>query len=271
MRAGMHGERLPRGPWSYASRLAARPATTSRQRERWVRANAAVAVLVLLAPLLLMALSLWTDVDTALADSAFDAHAGMFRLRDAWLSTTFNHVILKRAFTGLALLILIAVSWDLCSPRPWSWLRRFQLRVIALSALLVPSTIGLLKQLSDSHCPWDLQRYGGSAPYIKLFEGFPSGVSPGHCMPAGHASSALWMISLAVLFIPQRLLQAAIVLILLLSLGIGVGWMQQLRGAHFLTHTLWSAWIALSIVFLITTCLDRWPRRAQTMSRRHPG
>lgn len=261
MRAAMHRDQRPQRQWSYASRLMDNFSATSRQRERWARANAAFAKLLLLWAFALIAIALWTDVDVMLADSAFDSKAGMFPLRDAWITTTFNHVILKRAFTVLALLILFAVSWDLCSPRTWSWLRRFQLRVIALSALLVPTTISLLKQVSASHCPWDLQRYGGSEPYIKLFELLPAGVGPGHCMPAGHASSALWMVSLSVLFIPHRLLHATIVLVLLLSLGIGVGWMQQLRGAHFLSHTLWSAWIALLIVFLVTTCLDRWPRR----------
>ncbi len=261
MRAAMHRDQRPQRQWSYASRLMDNFSATSRQRERWARANAAVAKLLLLWAFALTAIALWTDVDVMLADSAFDSRAGMFPLRDAWITTTLNHVILKRAFTVLALLILFAVSWDCFSPRTWSWLRRFQLRVIALSALMVPTTISLLKQVSASHCPWDLQRYGGSEPYIKLFELLPAGVGPGHCMPAGHASSALWMVSLSVLFIPHRLLHATIVLVLLLSLGIGVGWMQQLRGAHFLTHTLWSAWIALLIVFLITTCLDRWPRR----------
>ncbi|WP_223471331.1 phosphatase PAP2 family protein [Massilia soli] len=261
MRAAMHRDRQPQRQWSYASRLATHSTTTSVQRERWARANAAVALLLLLAALSLMAITLWTDVDLWLADRTFNAGAGIFPLRDAWITATFNHVILKRALTALALLILIAVSWDLCSPLPWSWLRRFQLRIVAFSALLVPTTISLLKQVSNSHCPWDLQRYGGSEPYIKLFELMPPGVSAGHCMPAGHASSALWMISLSVLFIPHRLLHASIVLMLLLVLGVGVGWLQQLRGAHFLTHTLWSAWIALFIVFLVTTCLDRWPRR----------
>lgn len=265
----MQRDRPQRRPWSFASRLAANSAISSRQQERWARANAVVAVFLLGAAITLIAITLWTDLDLMLADSAFDAKAGVFPLRHAWISATFNHVILKRLFTALALLILSAVLWDLCAPRTWSWLRRFQLRVIAMSALLIPTVISLLKQSSDSHCPWDLQRYGGSEPYIKLFELFPAGVSPGHCMPAGHASSALWMISLSVLFIPHRLLHAAFMLVALLFMGIGVGWMQQLRGAHFFTHTLWSAWIALLIVFLITTCLDRWPKRELAMDSSH--
>lgn len=217
--------------------------------------------LLLIAAMCLVAIALWTDWDLKLADSAYAANARTFPLRHAWLTETFNHLILKRVFTALAVAMIIAVLWDIAVPRPWSWLRRFQLRVIALSAVLVPTVISLLKQASDSHCPWDLQRYGGTEPYVGLFQQLPAGIAPGHCMPGGHASSALWLISVSILLVPYRMWHAAFLLTALLMLGIGVGWLQQLRGAHFLTHTLWSAWIALLIVFLVTTCLDRWPRR----------
>ncbi|UUZ57577.1 hypothetical protein LP419_13670 [Massilia sp. H-1] len=30
-----------------------------------------------------------------------------------------------------------------------------------------------------------------------------------------------------------------------------IGWIQQLRGAHFLTHTLWSMWIACALVITV--------------------
>ena len=227
-----------------------------------MQANALLALLLLAACAALIAMSLWTEVDLVLADRAFDRRLGQFPLRHAWIAATFNHEILKGVFIALGLVIMLAVFWDLCAPRAWSGLRRFQLRVIALSAILVPATSSLLKHASSSHCPWDLQRYGGSAPYIRLFELMPSEVGAGHCMPAGHASGAFWMISLSVLFMPQRLRCAAFLLAFLLAFGIGVGWVQQLRGAHFLSHTLWSAWIALAIFFLITTALDRWPRRS---------
>jgi len=147
------------------------------------------------------------------------------------------------------------------SPRRWSWLQRFRMRVVALSALIVPTVNGVLKQQSASHCPWDLQRYGGTEPYVRLFDYLPAGISPGNCMPAGHASSALWMVSLAVFFIPLRLRRAALVLAVFLGIGICVGWMQQLRGAHFLSHTLWSAWIALFTVFVIVLSMDRWTKQ----------
>ena len=249
------------GNWRFPSRLASHRRMTPGQRKRWQGACIVMAVLLLIMACLLAGIALWTNWDVALADGAFDARTKVFPLRHAWVTETFNHVILKRIFTALALGFLIVVLWDLAAPRQWSVLRRLQMRVVALTAVIVPTAISLLKQYSGSHCPWDLERYGGTAPYVRLFEYLPSGLAPGHCMPAGHASSALWMISLSIFFVPHRLTRAAVVLATLLFVGVGVGWMQQLRGAHFLTHTLWSAWIALVLFFLIAMCLDRWPVR----------
>jgi len=76
-------------------------------------------------------------------------------------------------------------------------------------------------------------------------------VAAGHCLPGGHASSALWLIALAAFWWPHRPRAAMAVGAAMLLLGGWVGWMQQLRGAHFLTHTLWSAWIACALVFAI--------------------
>jgi membrane-associated PAP2 superfamily phosphatase len=112
------------------------------------------------------------------------------------------------------------------------------LRVIAWSAALVPLVISLLKQNSDAHCPWDLARYGGAQPYVRPFDTLPLHALPGHCLPAGHASSALWLISLAVLWLPGEERKAWRAAGTALALGLAVGWMQQMRGAHFLTHTL---------------------------------
>lgn len=218
-----------------------------------MRASARAWTALALAALVLVWLGSMTDIDLALADAAYDRLLGKFPWRHAWLAERFSHVLLKRLLVGLGLLFMAVVLWDLARPQPWTALRRGQLRVVALSALLVPGTVALLKQLSSSHCPWDLERYGGTAPYVRLLEALPAGVAPGHCMPGGHASGALWLVSLSVFLLPRRPVWAGAAAILLLAGGVAVGWLQQLRGAHFLTHTLWSAWIACAIILGVFT------------------
>ncbi len=204
------------------------------------------------------AIILWigsnTDIDLMLADAAFDRATHSFPWQHAWIAERFNHIILKTMFSVLGTFAVGLALWDVCRPfQTWAGERRTGMRVVAMSAVLVPLAISLLKQASVSHCPWDLQRYGGTAPYIRLLEWMPSGVPPGHCLPGGHASSALWLISIAAFWWPHRPRKALAIGAAMLVLGGGVGWMQQLRGAHFLTHTLWSAWIACVLVTAIYT------------------
>ena len=208
-----------------------------------------LAVMLAACALAIQWLGRYTDLDLMLADAVFDAHRRVFPWRDAWLTVTFNHVIIKQFMMVLAVGVIGYALVDACRPRAaLGALGRVQLRIVALSAVLVPAVTSTLKQLSASHCPWDLVRYGGEQPYVRLFGAFPAGAAPGQCLPAGHASSALWLVALAVCWLPARPTRARAAALLAIGAGATVGYLQQLRGAHFMTHTLWSIWIACTIV-----------------------
>ncbi|MGX4639979.1 phosphatase PAP2 family protein [Massilia sp. SYSU DXS3249] len=216
-----------------------------------------------LCALLIFAAGRYTDIDLYLADIMYDSASGGFPWRESWLTVTLSHRILKGALTLLALAIMGAAAFDAIWPQAVldAPLARVRLRVVTWSALLVPVVISLLKQGSDAHCPWDLARYGGSEPITRLFDALPAGILPGHCFPAGHASSALWLVSLAVLWLPGRPRTAWKAFGAALGFGLAVGWMQQMRGAHFLSHTLWSAWIACALVLGVIVLLQAIGRR----------
>ena len=214
--------------------------------------------------LLIYWLGTCTDVDLRLADAMFDRLHGVFPWRHAWLADTFNHRILKTVLTVAAASVIAAAIADATWPRArLGPAGRLRLRIVALAAVLVPLATSLLKGQSIAHCPWDLARYGGAEPYVRIFEALPLGASAGHCLPAGHASSALWLVSLAVLWLPGAPRKAMLAALLSLAAGFAVGWMQQLRGAHFLTHTLWSMWIACAIVFGLVLLAQRRGRQAE--------
>lgn len=221
------------------------------------RAVAAIIVVLACSGLGVLWLGLGTDIDLWLADAAFDHGRRAFRWRDAWLTDTFNHAILKVLFTAMGGGVIAVVLADLVRPvRKIDAALRLRMRIVGWSAVLVPSVTGLLKQASDSHCPWDMARYGGAQPYVRLFESLPFGASAGHCLPAGHASTSLWLVALAVFWLPENPRKAAAVAAAGLAVGFAMGWMQQLRGAHFLTHTLWSLWIAVLVVVVTTVLMN---------------
>lgn len=194
----------------------------------------------------------FTNVDMWLAHAMYDAGSGEFPMRHAWFTEKFSHSYMRTIMILLGLCAVLPAIADLWRPRSgWSAGFRLRLRVVALSAVLVPLAISLLKQASSSHCPWDLAEFGGVETYVRLFDAALPGASAGKCMPAGHASSALWLVSLTAFWLPHRPRAAGAVFCATLAVGFFLGWMQQLRGAHFLTHTLWSMWIACAIVAAI--------------------
>jgi membrane-associated PAP2 superfamily phosphatase len=202
--------------------------------------------------LLILWLGNATNIDLQLADATFDRARNLFPLQHAWFAERLNHELLKTAMTVLAVVIVGLALFDRWRPLPWlAPAQRFGLRILASSAVVIPLVISLLKRTSASHCPWDVQRYGGAQPYIRLLEWMPDGVPAGHCMPGGHASSVLWLIAIAAFWLPHRPRMAFMVGSLMLAFSGVVGVIQQMRGAHFLTHTLWSAWIACALFFLI--------------------
>lgn len=198
----------------------------------------------------------FTDVDMTLARSMYTD--GAFALRHAWWTEKLSHEYMRRVLIVLGLCAVLPALLDWV--RPWqSWSPQFRrrLRVVALSAVLVPLVISVLKQYSFSHCPWDILDFGGDRAYVRLFQSVPAHMPAGRCMPAGHASSALWLVSLAVFWLPQQRRRAWVVALSMLGFSFALGWIQQLRGAHFLTHTLWSMWIACTIVTLVHAWIMR--------------
>ncbi|WP_167081982.1 phosphatase PAP2 family protein [Massilia aquatica] len=194
----------------------------------------------------------FTDLDLMLAQAMFDPASATFPWRHAWFADTFSHVWAKAVLLTLAGAVVLSAVFDLLWPRAaWTAPFRLRLRVVALSAVLVPSWISALKYVSASHCPWDLALFGGGETYVPLFEPALPYATVGHCMPAGHASSALWLVSLAVFWLPHQPRTALRVGTAMLGVGFALGWVQQLRGAHFLTHTLWSMWWTCLIVSLL--------------------
>jgi membrane-associated PAP2 superfamily phosphatase len=228
------------------------------------RATLWLAALLLAAPFMIAGLGQYSDIDLLLADAVFDAALVEFPLRHTWLTEDFNHGWVKAASVLVALVCMSRAVSDALLRNPGRTpLARMRVRIVALAALLVPLTTSLLKYGSASHCPWDLRRYGGNQPYLRLLDPVPPGWDFGHCLPAGHASSVFWMVAFVVYWLPEQPRQAARFAAAAVATGALIGIVQQLRGAHFLTHTLWSGWIACVVVFVLVQLMQAHSQRPE--------
>jgi membrane-associated PAP2 superfamily phosphatase len=168
-----------------------------------------------------------------------------FALREDWWLTTVMHEGARTLSWLLVLALCLGVWW------PWLWLRRIaqaQRLQLVVSALLGALLVSLLKGLSATSCPWDLAEFGGLARLMPHWAGFfVTDGGSGHCFPAGHDSSGFAFLGGYFAFRSREPVLAWRWLLTAVLAGLVLGLAQQLRGAHFMSHTLWSGalcWVA---------------------------
>jgi membrane-associated PAP2 superfamily phosphatase len=117
-----------------------------------------------------------------------------------------------------ALKWLAAGFWLFCLAR------RGALRRGALYMAVIAVAVNLLKYYSPYSCPWDLPQFGGTEPHA------------GRCLPAAHPLTGFALFGLYPALRQAAMPRAAV---------------QVARGAHFVSHVLWTAWLAWALTLLL--------------------
>lgn len=168
-----------------------------------------------------------------------------FPLRDNWVLARALHTGPRAAAWLFAMALCLAVAWPIGFLRHVSTSRRVQLVV---SAALAWSLVAFLKFSSRTSCPWDLDDFGGVAHYVIHWMGWAvSDGGAGRCFPAGHVTVGFAFIGGFFALQTDAPRQAATWLASALAVGFALGIVQQFRGAHFMSHTLWSAWLCWTV------------------------
>lgn len=194
-----------------------------------------------------------TRLDVVLEDAWHRGTGVPWPLRDAWWTSTLLHQWLRYLLHACAL----ACIW-------LAWARRRQpdalrWRAVAVSALVVPLVIATGKRFSPMHCPWDIDRYGGHAPYYDLLAALTTPVAqPGYCFPAGFVSTGSWLLAFALFHYPGKPRLSLLIGIAAALLCLALGFVQQMRGAHFLSHVLWTLWLSWACVLGGHALLRAW-------------
>lgn len=194
--------------------------------------------------------------DRALAH-VFGSATG-FPLRDHWFFVQVMHEGPRR-LAWLIVLALVIFIW-----RPVGFLRRTERaeRVqLALTTLLSLAVVTGLKYASTTSCPWDLTEFGGVARYASHWALGTLDGGGGKCFPAGHASAGFAFIGGYFALRRRQPRAARIWLACALTAGLALGGAQQVRGAHFLSHTLWTGWLCWTTGWLCDIVAQALQRR----------
>ncbi|RYF44285.1 MAG: phosphatase PAP2 family protein [Comamonadaceae bacterium] len=209
-----------------------------------------------LTALLALGLVAWdfSGLDLTVAH-AFGGAAG-FPWRDQPFLTDVLHDGARLLAWALAFGLCVAVWWPVGALRQLAPHRRLRLAATTLLAVLVVSA---LKAFSTASCPWSLTDFGGVAHYTPHWQNLltPDGGS-GRCFPAGHASSGFAFLGGYFAFRHTAPEAARRWLLGALLAGAVLGLAQQMRGAHFTSHTLWTAFICWCVAWAMDGVCARW-------------
>lgn len=178
-----------------------------------------------------------------------------FPWRDSRALVLWMHEVPRFASWALVVALFAAIRWPIGIWHQLDVRERAQLAVTVLASVLV---VSLIKTHSRTSCPWDLQAFGGIARYVSHWRLGVDDGGPGKCFPAGHASAAFAYVG--GWFVWRRRAPAIawrwLVFAALAGVVLGIG--QQMRGAHYMSHTLWTAWICWGVGFSIDLLAAPW-------------
>jgi len=182
----------------------------------------------------------WDATPGDLAVAHLFGDASGFAARNAFWAEQVLHNGL-RWVTGLALAAMLIDLWRPWQPGPAGngpsrRERAWALAGTVLALLLVPA----LKAQSSTSCPWGLSEFGGVGTWVSHWDWGRSDGGSGHCFPSGHAAGSFAFFSWVWLWRGVPRVQRAVLAAVLLA-GVLGSVAQWARGAHFVSHSLWSA------------------------------
>ncbi|MCA0175637.1 MAG: phosphatase PAP2 family protein [Proteobacteria bacterium] len=170
--------------------------------------------------------------------------AAGFAWRDHWLTSNVLHGG-SRVVGWLVVAALAVGIWQ-----PYGVLRRLthRERIWWVGTTLLCSVLILaLKRISATSCPWSLAEFGGTAHYVSHWARGVLDGGPGHCFPSGAASTAFAFLPGWFALRNRAPRAAAWWLAGVVIAGTMVGVVQMVRGAHYPSHTLWTAWLCWAL------------------------
>ncbi|HQQ75246.1 MAG TPA: phosphatase PAP2 family protein [Pseudomonadales bacterium] len=201
--------------------------------------------------MIILALFEPSRLDLWLADMMYQPGIGFIGAKSFFLEDIL-HDRAKEAVIAIALIIFATWLASFAFPNKIK-IERKRLLYVVVAMVIASSVITPLKKLTEVHCPWSLDRYGGVEIYSSVMDKRAAPVEKaGQCWPGGHASSGFILFALFFALRDIRPRAARVALIFALVLGVTFSVSRMLQGAHFLSHNVWTAlidWLVCTLLY----------------------
>lgn len=187
----------------------------------------------------------YSGLDIRLEKLFYDQQHHQWTYQSAWFTKKVLHDNAHDVVVVIFSAVILFFIGTLVSPRLVQY-RRY-VGYILLASLTGAIVVGILKSTTHMYTPWDVQVFGGKYPNVRLFDPVAENLPIGHAFPAGHASGGYAFLSFFFLARQQQFRHSRYLLYAALAAGLVLGIDQQVRGAHFLSHDLFTlaiCWIS---------------------------
>ena len=171
---------------------------------------------------------------------------------------------LHQASRVIAWLVLAWLGWMAFKPQRWGYRRNSrpqpdsaQRRLWFGITLVCVIGTNIVKHASRTSCPWDLAEFGGAASHVSHWMFWLADGGPGQCFPSGHGSAAFCFITLYFLWRSCDAARAGRYALAVCIAGAIFSLTQVLRGAHYPSHAVWTAWLC----WTVCCAADQWQQR----------
>lgn len=200
--------------------------------------------------LLLTAVLLWlvfdyTELDMYVSRLFYDDQSRSWPYRADFVIEMVGYVWIKYVLIAYGVMILFLLLYSYRKGKLAA--KRKLLIFLLLAMIIVPSEIAFLKHTFHKPRPEQVVEFGGTMRHVKLSEFLYDEPSASN-WPGGHASGGAALLSLY--FASGRFWRKA-------GIGLGVivsqmmGFVQIMRGQHFLSHNLWTLWFSWLTVLIL--------------------
>lgn len=125
--------------------------------------------------------------------------------------------------------------------------------------IFIPAIISTLKASTNVHCPYDLAAFTGHVPFRSLlrfdsYSAFLAKYDNGNCFPGGHASGGYAFMS-SFFVLPNKYKKLGV--LTGFALGTYMALFQMMKGAHFLSHSLFTLSFAILLILIVRKTMYR--------------
>lgn len=198
-------------------------------------------ILMYLIPIIAMIIGIisqYSALDERIVEPFYNAQTQKWPFKKRFWAKKIMHDVAQDIVVAFYVILFLIFLFSLRKSSPKNL--KINLGFVLISSITSVTIIASIKGFTHLYSPYHLSMFGGDMPHILLFDAVPPNSRIGKAFPGAHSGTAFSLLSIYFLCKELNSKYTYHVLIFVILLGATFSFVQQIRGAHFFSHGLFS-------------------------------